>query len=249
MNCSKCGKENPDDAKHCNSCGSVLTSTLEQGPTVVVKRSRMAIAAFVFSILSLFTFGISAPLAIVLGIISLVIIEKSGGRITGRGFAISGIVIPVLGLLILLPALNRVRQKAFRMICETNMAHIGMAMNIYRHDYDDEFPRAGGINSIWHHSIPNWMADNRFEAFGLGADGSGGMATITSSLYLLVKYAEITPSQDEIVVKSGTPIKDVEKELIEKTLDEVKGNRKRAARLLGIGERTLYRRMKEYGLS
>jgi DNA-binding NtrC family response regulator len=64
-----------------------------------------------------------------------------------------------------------------------------------------------------------------------------------------VKYAEITPSQDDIIVKSGTPIKDVEKELIEKTLDEVKGNRKRAAKLLGIGERTLYRRMREYGLS
>ena len=191
MHCLKCGRENPDDAKYCNSCGSVLTSTPVQAPAVVVKRSRMAIAAFVFSILSLFTFGISAPLALVLGIISLVIIEKSGGRITGRNFAIAGIVIPVLGLLILLPVLTRIRQKAFRMVCETNMAHIGMAMNMYTHDYDDEFPRAGGINSRWSYTIQNWMADNRFEAFGLSADGSGGMATITSSLYLLVKYADI----------------------------------------------------------
>jgi DNA-binding NtrC family response regulator len=64
-----------------------------------------------------------------------------------------------------------------------------------------------------------------------------------------VKYTEVSTGQDGIVVKTGTPIKDVEKELIEKTLAEVKGNRKRAARMLGIGERTLYRRMKEYGLS
>jgi two-component system response regulator HydG len=43
-------------------------------------------------------------------------------------------------------------------------------------------------------------------------------------------------------------VKDVERDLIEKTLKEVGGNRKRAAKLLGIGERTLYRRMKQYGL-
>jgi hypothetical protein len=37
------------------------------------------------------------------------------------------------------------------------------------------------------------MANNRFGAYGIGADGSGGSATITSSLYLLVKYVEATP--------------------------------------------------------
>jgi DNA-binding NtrC family response regulator len=64
-----------------------------------------------------------------------------------------------------------------------------------------------------------------------------------------VRYTEVTPAQDDITVRPGTPIKEVERELIEKTLQEVGGNRKRAARLLGIGERTLYRRMKEFGLS
>jgi DNA-binding NtrC family response regulator len=64
-----------------------------------------------------------------------------------------------------------------------------------------------------------------------------------------VRYTEVTPAQDDITVRPGTPIKEVERELIEKTLHEVSGNRKRAARLLGIGERTLYRRMKEFGLS
>ncbi len=54
---------------------------------------------------------------------------------------------------------------------------------------------------------------------------------------------------DEIVVRPGTPLKQVERELIESTLRKVKGNRKRAAQLLGIGERTLYRRMKEYNLT
>jgi DNA-binding NtrC family response regulator len=62
------------------------------------------------------------------------------------------------------------------------------------------------------------------------------------------RYTEITPS-DDIVVKPGTAMKEVERELIEKTLRDVNGNRKKAARLLGIGERTLYRRMKEYDIN
>ncbi len=39
---------------------------------------------------------------------------------------------------------------------------------------------------------------------GLGADGSGGMATITSSFYLLVKYAEVTPKSFICKGDSGT---------------------------------------------
>lgn len=197
MNCSKCGKENPDDARFCNSCGSALTSTSTQGPAVTVKTSGMAIAALVLGILSFFTLGLTAIPALVFGIISLVVIEKSGGRITGRGFAITGIVAPVLGVLplmgILLPALARTRQVAFRMVCATNLSGLGKAMLIYANDYDDEYPRAGGVDSVWHSTISNWKADNRFGAYGLGSNGMGGSATITSSFYLLVKYAEVTP--------------------------------------------------------
>ena len=47
----------------------------------------------------------------------------------------------------------------------------------------------------------------------------------------------------------GTPLRDVEKELIRGTLDQVGGNRHEAARILGIGERTLYRKLKKYALS
>jgi len=81
MYCSKCGKENPDDVKFCNSCGSVLTSTPAQAPAVVVKTSGMAIAAFVLGILSIFTFGLTIPLALIFGIISFVIIEKMNERL------------------------------------------------------------------------------------------------------------------------------------------------------------------------
>jgi two-component system response regulator HydG len=45
------------------------------------------------------------------------------------------------------------------------------------------------------------------------------------------------------------PMKDVEKELIRSTLAHVQGNRHEAAKILKIGERTLYRKIRRYGLS
>ena len=47
---------------------------------------------------------------------------------------------------------------------------------------------------------------------------------------------------------SMRPIAEVERELIRNTLEELKGNRARAAAALGISTRTLYRRIKELGL-
>jgi DNA-binding NtrC family response regulator len=46
----------------------------------------------------------------------------------------------------------------------------------------------------------------------------------------------------------GISITQAEKELIRNTLKMVSGNREQAARILGIGERTLYRKIKEYDL-
>jgi len=40
----------------------------------------------------------------------------------------------------------------------------------------------------------------------------------------------------------------MEKRLIERVLEQTEGNRKEAAKQLGIGERTLYRKLKKYNL-
>jgi two-component system response regulator HydG len=47
----------------------------------------------------------------------------------------------------------------------------------------------------------------------------------------------------------GISIEQAERELIKNTLKMVNGNREQAANILGIGERTLYRKIKEYGIT
>jgi two-component system response regulator HydG len=47
---------------------------------------------------------------------------------------------------------------------------------------------------------------------------------------------------------AGIPLLELEKEAIKNTLQMTNGNREQAAKILGIGERTLYRKIKEYDL-
>ncbi len=46
----------------------------------------------------------------------------------------------------------------------------------------------------------------------------------------------------------GKPLSEIERLFITETLEQTGGNREAAAEMLGIGERTLYRKIKEYGL-
>jgi DNA-binding NtrC family response regulator len=59
---------------------------------------------------------------------------------------------------------------------------------------------------------------------------------------------EAEVAEDQIVYRPGMTMADVEKAAIEAALREARGNRRRAAEVLGIGERTLYRKIKSYRL-
>ena len=66
--------------------------------------------------------------------------------------------------------------------------------------------------------------------------------------------AEIRPAGADVHLGGmnnlvGISIEQAEKELIRNTLKMVSGNREQAAKILGIGERTLYRKIKEYDLT
>jgi DNA-binding NtrC family response regulator len=56
------------------------------------------------------------------------------------------------------------------------------------------------------------------------------------------------PDEDQVVYRPGMTMDDMEKEAIQLALREVGGNRRKAAEQLQIGERTLYRKIKKYGL-
>ena len=104
------------------------------------------------------------------------------------------VVLVCLSLLAIVPpACNKFRSDAIRITCSKNLSEIGRAMLVYSIDYDGELPRAGGRNSMWSGFMPNWQANNRFDAYGLYADSSGGRATVASSFYLLVKYTGVAP--------------------------------------------------------
>ncbi len=51
-----------------------------------------------------------------------------------------------------------------------------------------------------------------------------------------------------VVYRPGMSMRDLEREAITAALKEVGGNRREAADILGIGERTLYRKIKEFGI-
>jgi DNA-binding NtrC family response regulator len=64
---------------------------------------------------------------------------------------------------------------------------------------------------------------------------------------------DVLPENDKdgeapVVYRSGMTMAEVEKAAIEAALKEYRGNRRRAAEVLGIGERTLYRKIKAYRL-
>jgi len=56
-------------------------------------------------------------------------------------------------------------------------------------------------------------------------------------------------AEGEVLYRPGMTMAEVERATIEAALHATKGNRRKAAEILGIGERTLYRKLKEYALA
>ncbi len=56
------------------------------------------------------------------------------------------------------------------------------------------------------------------------------------------------PEDGAVVYRSGMTMEDLERAAIAAALQEVRGNRRKTAQMLAIGERTLYRKIKKFGL-
>ena len=112
------------------------------------------------------------------------------------------VVIAIIALLmgILMPALARVRQLAYRMVSGTNQAGIGKAMVIYANDNDADYPVAGSRRPIYAQAgqITSWYAATRLLAYGYTLQNISTVntnITIGSCFYLLIKYADVAPKQ------------------------------------------------------
>ena len=57
------------------------------------------------------------------------------------------------------------------------------------------------------------------------------------------------PPPNVVTITPGTTMADIERAAIEAALKETRGNRRQAAEMLGIGERTLYRKLRDYGIA
>jgi hypothetical protein len=135
MYCPKCGIENPDNAKVCNSCNHVLISTPISFSNPETKTCGLAIASFVLGILS-FLFFPAIP-AIILGIISLAKIRKSAGQLKGTVLAVLGIIIPVVWLpLLLIPALSNVRSFSLEVKQKAQFNSINVAIELFNSEFE-----------------------------------------------------------------------------------------------------------------
>lgn len=116
-----------------------------------------------------------------------------------RGLTRADVVTTLLVLGILLiplfvvvgPAFLKARIKDMQSRCARNLSAIGAAVSQYANDYEYMPPIAGGLGTVWGPGLKDWTAEKRIEAFGLAPDGTGGQASISSSLYMLVRHADL----------------------------------------------------------
>ena len=111
------------------------------------RANALAITSLVLGCLGLLTCGITSLVGLVLGIIALVRINKSGGQVGGKGIAIAGTIVSAALLLLmpivaamLLPRFVRDTQKVTHVRCMSNVKMLNLGMIMYASDNNDLFP-------------------------------------------------------------------------------------------------------------
>ena len=109
------------------------------------------------------------------------------------------------------------------------------------------------VNEIIHASDdPQWKERNANLLSKISSDDMSSMQTgdpnVTLQPHISHPVVKVSPIQPHENVEESLSLEEKEKEFIKKALLKYKGKRKLAARELGISERTLYRKMNEYGI-
>ena len=74
------------------------------------------------------------------------------------------------------------------------------------------------------------------------------LQTTTDNIWLAIKEATARYQPEVSIIEVGQTLDQIEEKMIRATLKENQGNRRETARVLGISERTLYRKMERYGI-
>ncbi len=96
--------------------------------------------------------------------------------------------------------------------------------------------------------------DNVYQAPSVKSDYMGDTATRDMNQYgvndldVIEDFEDAEEYHDEETIQKTLSLEDMEKQMIKMTLEKHRGRRKAAAEELKISERTLYRKIKEYGI-
>lgn len=127
---------------------AVLLAGQSPAMNVAAKTSGLAITSLVLGVLGAVSCGLTALVGLVLGIVALVKINKSQGRLSGSGLAIAGIAVSGILLLVaitaamLLPALARAKSKAEQIQCVNHVKQLAVSVMLYANDHDGRLPDA-----------------------------------------------------------------------------------------------------------
>ncbi len=168
------------------------------------KTSAMAITSLVLGILGLFSCGATALIGLILGIVALIKIRNSEGRLGGNGLAIAGIIVSGIFLLMLpifaamlLPALAKAKERAQTISCVNNVKQLALAVRLYAVDNDDRFPSA----TNWCDAIQSSVGSPR--VFQCASDGNLRCAFAYNAKLDGLKDDEINP-QTVLFIESST---------------------------------------------
>jgi prepilin-type N-terminal cleavage/methylation domain-containing protein/prepilin-type processing-associated H-X9-DG protein len=117
------------------------------------------------------------------------------------------VVIAIIAMLlaILMPALNKVKRLAQRLICGTNVKGLGTAMGVYANDYEDDYPVQNPTGSHWwspNGNTNNWFNPDKDWSIDKGVN-------VSASLYLLVRNADVDPKSFICRSSDQTPFKGI----------------------------------------
>lgn len=160
---------------------------LPAGAAPRAKMSALAVTSLVLGVVGLFTCGAAALIGLILGIIAIIKIRNSGGRLTGFGLALAGTIVSAVFVLMipifaamLLPALAAAKQKALEINCINNEKQLALAVRMYASIHNDQFPHAAtwcddikaNVGSEKVFRCPAVVADDRCDyAFNAKLDG------------------------------------------------------------------------------